>query len=81
MHTGRPNSQPLLASRAGSCWPVTRGKAIKAIGASEHAYHDGLPVRIVEARRWHLAVFGGSGSVKSTLFGKSATRLVGYLAS
>jgi hypothetical protein len=40
------------------------------IGASEHPYHEGTPVRIVpDARRRHLAVFGGSGSGKSTLFG------------
>jgi hypothetical protein len=39
------------------------------IGASEHAYHPGRPIRILpDARRRHLAVFGGSGSGKSTLF-------------
>ena len=40
------------------------------IGASEDAYHQGRPIRIVpDARRRHLAIFGGSGSGKSTLLG------------
>src|SRR6202790_5481919 len=39
------------------------------IGSSEDAYHHGRPISIVpDARRRHLAVFGGSGAGKSTLF-------------
>ena len=39
------------------------------IGSSENAFHFGRPVHIVPAaRRRHLAVFGGTGSGKSTLF-------------
>jgi hypothetical protein len=39
------------------------------IGSSEDAYHHGRPIRIVPAaRRRHLALFGGTGSGKSTLF-------------
>lgn len=39
------------------------------IGTSDHPYHHGIPVEIApEARRRHLAVFGGTGSGKSTLF-------------
>src|SRR5271165_5354716 len=38
------------------------------IGRSEDAFHHGRPIHIVPAaRRGHLAVFGGSGSAKSTL--------------